>query len=165
MVKRAIFINNSVEIREAFSFASPVEILSAIKIYCCSLYGCMLWDLSGDGATQVFNACNTCVKLTWEVPRGTRTYLVQQVLGSGLISVKVDILARFAGFLTSLRKSPSYEVAVLANLTARDIRTTTGKNVKQVSEKSGLDPWVYGSARIKEELARAEIVEVAETDQ
>ena len=74
-------------------------------------------------------------------------------------------MARFAGFLTSLRKSPSYEVAVLANLTARDIRTTTGKNVKLVSEKSGLDPWVYGSARIKEELARAEIVEVAETDQ
>ena len=145
LVKRAIFINNSVEIREAFSFASPVEILSAIKIYCYSLYGFMLWALSGDGATRVFNAWTTCVKLTWEVPRGTRTYLVQQVLGSGLISGKVDILARFAGFLTSLRKSPSYEVAVLA--------------------KSGLDPWVYGSTRIKEELARAEIVEVAETDQ
>ena len=49
LVKRAIFINNSVEIREAFSFASPVEILSAIKTYSASIYGCMLWNLDGGG--------------------------------------------------------------------------------------------------------------------
>lgn len=76
-VKRAIFIDKSVEIRESLSFASPVEILSAIKVYCCSFYGSMLWDLGGDGASQVFNSWTTGVKLTWNVPRGTRSYLVQ----------------------------------------------------------------------------------------
>ena len=74
-------------------------------------------------------------------------------------------MARFCWFLVNSKKLPSYELVVLDNLTARDIITTTGNNVKLVSEKSGLDPWVFGSARIKEELARAEIVEVAETDQ
>ena len=154
LVKRAIFINNSVEIREAFSFASPVEILSAINTYSASFYGCMLWNFCGEGATQVFNAWSTCVKLTWEVPRATRTYLVQQVLGAGPTSAKTVILARFAGFFASLRKSPSHEVAVLAGLTARDLRSTTGKNIKLVHELSGLVPWEYGSARIKMSLPR-----------
>ena len=101
------------------------------------------------------------MKLTWEVPRATRTYLVQQMLGAGPTSAKTDILARFAGFFASLRKS----VAVLAGLTARDLRSTTGKNIKLVHELSGLDPWEYGSARIKDELAKAEEVEVPAVDQ
>ena len=42
LVKRAICINKSVEIREAFSFASPVENLSAIKTCSASFYGCLL---------------------------------------------------------------------------------------------------------------------------
>ena len=32
----------SVEIEENFDFASPVEVLRAMKIYCISFYGCML---------------------------------------------------------------------------------------------------------------------------
>ena len=91
--------------------------------------------------------------------------MVQQVLGAGLTSVKVDILARFAGFFAGLRKSPCYEVRVLANLPGRDIRTTTGRNLNLLRELSGLDPWVYCGARIKEELVKVEEVEVADADQ
>ena len=93
------------------------------------------------------------------------TYLVQQVLDSGLTSARVDILARFAGFFQGLRKSPSYEVAVMAGLAGRDIRSTTGTNLKMLEENSGLDPWVYGSGRIKQELEKAEIVAVPPQDQ
>ena len=71
VVKRATFIKQSVEIRETFGFASPVEILTALKVYCSSFYGSMLWDLGGDLAQQYYNAWNTCVKLAWQVPRAT----------------------------------------------------------------------------------------------
>ena len=53
-IKRAIFIRDSVEVRESFHFASPVEVLTALKLYCSSFYGCMLWDIDGEGASQVF---------------------------------------------------------------------------------------------------------------
>ena len=43
-VKRADFISKSVEVRESFGFASPVEIQRALKIYCSSFYGSMLWN-------------------------------------------------------------------------------------------------------------------------
>ena len=164
-VKRAIFIDKSVELRESLSFASPVEILSAMKVYCCSFYGCMLWDLGGDGANKVFNSWTTGVKLAWNVPRGTRSYLVQQVLDAGITSAKVDILARYGGFFQGLRKSPSYEVTVMAGLAGRDVRTTTGGNLSLLRELSGLDPWVFGSCRLKEELIKSDRKEVPVLDQ
>ena len=34
VVKRAEFIDKSVEVRTMFSWAAPVEVLSALKIYC-----------------------------------------------------------------------------------------------------------------------------------
>jgi hypothetical protein len=37
-VKRVQFISNSYEVRELFSFASPLEILRAQKVYTCSFY-------------------------------------------------------------------------------------------------------------------------------
>ena len=39
MVKRATFIKESTEIRETFTFASPVEVLRAVKLYAGSHYG------------------------------------------------------------------------------------------------------------------------------
>ena len=52
-IKGAIFVNQSVEIRETFGFANPIDIVSALKVYCSSFYGCMLWDLRGEKAGQV----------------------------------------------------------------------------------------------------------------
>ena len=125
----------------------------------------MLWDLGGEKAGQVFNSWTTAIKLAWGVPRGTRTYLVQQVLAPGITSAKVDILARFGGFFRSLRKSPSHEVAVMANLVGRDLRSTTGKNLALLRDSSGLDPWVFGSARLKEELDKNLTADIPPQDQ
>jgi hypothetical protein len=124
----------------------------------------MLWDLGGEGARQVFNSWKTAVKLAWEVPRGTRTYLVQRVLSSGVMSARCDILARYGNFYRSLRKSPSYEVSVMANLAGRDLRSSTGRNLKLLEEYTGINPWVFGSARLKEELLKWEMVETPDQD-
>jgi hypothetical protein len=43
--------------------------------------------------------------------------------------------------------------------------TTTGRNLNLLRDLSGLDPWVYGGARIKEEIVKVEEVEVADADQ
>ena len=75
------------------------------------------------------------------VPRATHTYFVDMLLGCGISHVKTDILARYVNFFKSLRESPSMEVSVLVNIVARDIRTTTGGNLKLISRLTGLDPW------------------------
>ena len=148
-VKRTQFISNSFEVREVFSFASPPEVLGALKTYTCSFYGSNLWDLGGVMACQVYNSWWTSMKLAWEVPRATRRYLAQQVLSCGLSSVRVDILSKFVGFFQSLRDSPCPEVSFLASLVGRDIRSITGKNLRLVARESSLNPWVVTPSTIK----------------
>ena len=78
-MKRAEFIETSVQIRETFGFARPEKILRAVHVYGGHWYGAMLWDLYGDKANRVYHAWSTCVKLTWDVPRSPHTYLVEDV--------------------------------------------------------------------------------------
>ena len=121
--KRAGFIDQSVDIRETFGFASPAEVLRAVKLYAGSHYGSMLWELGSGVAQQYYNAWNTCVKLAWQVPRGTHTYFVDQLLGCDMTSVKVDILSRYCKFVRGLRTSPSMKVAVMSAVARQVIRT------------------------------------------
>ena len=72
-------------------------------------------------------------------------------------SARVDILARYGTFF-------SYEVVVLANIVGRDVRSTTGSNLKLLEKSSGLNPWIYSSARLKMELIENEKVEVPNQD-
>ena len=163
-LKRAEFIDKSMEIRETFNFASPVEVLHALKVYCSSFYGCMLWDLSGAGACQVFNAWNTAIKLVWDCPRDTRSYLVQQVLSCNFSSAKTDILSRYCKFFKSLRISASREVATMANLVGRDVRTTTGANLTFIGRTSGHSAWDTGSDKMKAAIEQSETVLVNDND-
>ena len=74
-------------------------------------------------------------------------------------------MARYAGFFRSLVNSPSYEVSVMAGLAGRDIRSTTGSNMRLLGDMTGLVAEKFGSARLKEELMKKELVEVPPTDQ
>ena len=60
--------------------------------------------------------------------------------------------------------SPSHEVAVVATLAARDIRSNLGANLSLIKRETGLDPWVVGPGHLKDALQRAEIADVPESD-
>ena len=107
-------------------------------------------------ATQVYSSWWTGVKLAWQVPRATRSYLAKHVLCGGLTSVRVDLLSKFVGFFHGLRSSPCPEVSFMACLVGRDIRTTTARNLRLVSRESGLNPWVESSSTIKKVLSKQE---------
>ena len=111
-VKRANFIDESTKVREEFGFASPTEVLKAVKVYVGSHYGSNLWQLDSDVVNQYFSAWRTCVKLAWQLPRGTHTYFVDHLLSDDLTSVRTDALSRYTKFLKGLRRSPSHEVSM-----------------------------------------------------
>ena len=128
-------------IRDIFSFAHPDQILSAINLYCSHCYGSMLWDLSSEMAGQFFRAWSTAVKLAWEVPRSTHTYLVNHLLSVNHASFREQILVRYLNFFRKLRKSKATPVKFLAQIVARDIRSTTGRNLHLIQEEANIDPW------------------------
>ena len=164
VTKRAQFIAKSVELRTMFHWASPVETLKVLKTNLSSFYGAMLWDLGGEKARQVYSAWDTAVKLVWECPRQTRTFLLQEVLNCGYSSARSDILSRYVNFFRGLQNSASYEVRVLANLSSRDVRSTTGKNLKLLSEESSLCPRTSPAPEIKKAICSKEKVTVSNLD-
>ena len=159
-IKRAEYIAKTVELREMLHFASPAEVLTATNVYCADYYGSLAGrDLGTNKASMFYNAWTIHVKLAWQVPRNTRTYLVQQVLAPGS-----EILARFVNFFHSLRNAPSHEVLTAGLLGARDLGSVTGRNLALVTELSGQDPWTASSARVRQALMDKEIIPVPETD-
>jgi hypothetical protein len=67
--------------------------------------------------------------------------------------VKTDVIGQYIKFFKSLRESPSREVSVLAHVVARDVRTTTGRNLQLVRDLSGLDPWSCLGSQVKKVMA------------
>ena len=161
--KRACFIERSLQIREQFSFAHPVEILQAVKIYCCDHYGSMLWDLQGSLARQYWNSWSTCIKLAWRIPRSTHRYFLEYLSG-GMPSVETELVSRYAGFYKSLLASPNWEVNIMARIAAKDIRSVTGRNLRLIEVASNGQTWVTSKSKIKEGL-RTTAVHVPPTDQ
>ena len=131
---RGTFIRKTIEVREQLSFAQPRQILQAIQLTCTDAYGSMLWDLSSDQAEQYFKSWNTCVKLTFSLPRNTFTYLVEGYLAADQTSLRNQVLSRYPGFYRNLLNSPSKEVRILARLVANDPRSNTCKNLRYLKE-------------------------------
>ena len=150
--KRAKFIDESTRIRETFQFASPCEVLRAVKVYVGSHYSSNLWQLDSDLVGQYFSAWRTCVKLAWQLPRTTHTYLVDHLLSCGLSSVRIDILSRYAKFLRGLKHSASMEVAVMFGVVKGDVQTTTGQNIRMLRMETSLDPIIVDSVAIRTAL-------------
>ena len=67
-------------------------------------------------------------------------------------------------FFLGLRQSPCYEVACMANIASRDLRSTTGSNLRLVQDSSGLDPWLSTSSQLKKMLHQKEQVMVPMQD-
>ena len=153
-VKRATFIDESTKVREEFGFASPTEILKAVKVYVGSHYGSNLWQLDSVVVNQYFSAWRTCVKLAWQLPRGTHTYFVDHLLSGDMTSVRIDALSRYAKFLQGLRNSPSHEVMVMYGVVSGDVQSTTGHNLSLIKLETGLDPTKVTSCAVKQQLVR-----------
>ena len=156
-VKRAQFIENSVQIQETFSFAKPLEILQAVHTYAGHWYGSMLWDLYGERVNQIYNSWNTCAKLTWGVPRATHTFLVDNLLVNQFFTVKQQLVGRYVNFVKQLLNSSSPEVCVVANIVGRCARSTTGRNLLNIERETQLDPWTSESWMVRSAVPRSEV--------
>ena len=150
--RRAAFISRSVEVREQFSFASPVHVLKAVRILCCHAYGAVLWRLNSDSATSYFKAYNSCVKRVFRLPLNTFTYLVEGHLNSGAPLLRNMVLGRYPTFFQNLKGSSSEEVALMAEIVAKDARTTTSCNLKYLTSLTGLDCTEASKREVKELL-------------
>ena len=113
----------------------------------------MTWPLFSGKAVEVFNTWNTCVKLAWGVPRSTHRYFVDNLLSSGIPSLKASLLSCYMTFHESVSTSSSLEVRIVASLATEDIRSTSGSNIHGLRQLlSQLDSSPGSSMSAKQKL-------------
>ena len=156
-IKRAKFIDSSLEIRDTFSFAHPNQILTAVQMYSLHCYGSMLWDFGDESTGKFCRSWNTCVKLCNRVPRSTHTYFVENLLATDFIPVRNQLFSRYVNFAKHLLTSASYEVRFLYGIVHKSNTSITGKNLKRIQMEVGLNPWSMSPAFIKEEQKVPEV--------
>ena len=98
-VKRAKYIDKTVDIRTTFKFAHPEQILTSIDKYAGDHYGTMLYDLYDEKSPcQLFCCWGTAVKLSGGCPRSTYRYFVNNYLAPGIVSIHANIISRYVNF-------------------------------------------------------------------
>ena len=112
----------------------------------------MLWPLFDDSAEKYFRCWNRCVKLCWSVPESTHTMFVENLLGEGFTSLRVNVMSRYVKFFQSLLGHQSKEISLIANIVGRDMGSTTGKNLRGIGKETGLNPWLASSFQVKSAL-------------
>ena len=149
-IKRAMFIDSSIEIRESFSFALPLHVLKAVQLNSLHCYGGMLWNFGSARSSQFYKAWNTCVKLVHKVPRTTHTYISENLLAGEFLPVQQELLK----FLKNLKKSPSSEVRLLSRIVTNDLYSATAVNSALIQRDTALDPCSVSSRLIRQQDMR-----------
>ena len=150
--RRAAFIARSVEVREQFSFAPPLQRLRAVQLLCCDAYGSPLWRLNSNQATSFFKAWSSCVRRAFNLPVNTFTYIVEGHLAQRFTPLRNQVLGRYPGFYRRLLESPSKEVRMMAVFAAGQAQTVTAVNLAHLRALTGLDPAWDSIRQIKESL-------------
>ena len=107
-----------------------------------------MWNLFGDMTGQVYRSWNTCVKLSWSLPRSSHNYFVDGLAGS-LPSVKKKILCQYVTFLQNLSSSVRREVRIMSRIFSHDLPSVTGRNLASIGNLFNLDPRRDPSAAFK----------------
>ena len=109
-----------------FSAADPLVKSRLLQLYCLSLYGCSLWNLSCHSLYSVEISFNNILRRIWRLPRNCHTGILN--LTAFLPSIFNVILSRSSSLLSRALSSPSCVVRTVFRDSSTMAFTPTGFN-------------------------------------
>ena len=98
-------------VRYTFRHANPFVKTFLFKMYCLSLYGCVLWSLSSPSIRRLQVAINKILRKIWNLPRYSHTSIV---LNTARISfVHSIIMHRYSKFISRCLESECLFVKII----------------------------------------------------
>ena len=77
-------------------------------------------------------------RIMFDLPRESHSSIVEELSG-GKHFLQM-IYSRFSKYISVLKKNKRLSIRTLYTISANDVRTTTGSNVRKILLKSGIDP-------------------------
>ena len=81
-------------------------------------------------------------------------------LASGLPSTRKRLLSQYVSFFRKLRQSTCKEVRVLALIVARNVRSPTGHNLKQIEKEFKCSIWTMSGHLLSNRYKETEVPEM-----
>ena len=138
MEKRAAFISTVYSLNQEFAFATPETRLRLCRLYNTAFYGSNCWDFSSAEVDRFAKTWNVNIRIMFNLPRETHCWIVEELSG-GKHFLQM-IYSRFIKYLSALKNNCRPAIRDLYHISASDVRTTTGGNVRRILLKSGMDP-------------------------
>ena len=134
--KRAVFINRCMELNQEFYIYPPLVKLRMCRLYNSHFTGSSLWDFTSDKFMQLCNSWNVNLRILFDLPRDTHSWLVEEI--SGGMHAKQMVMSRYINFTNQLANNKRPCVRSLFKLVCNDVRTVTGSNIRQILLMTGI---------------------------
>ena len=138
MEKRAKFISNIYNLNQEFSFSSPETRLRLCHLYNTSFYGSNCWRFSSSEVERFSKTWNVNNRIILNLPRKTHSWIVEELSG-GRHFLQM-IYSRFVNYISMIKKNERPAIRALYSISANDVRTTTGSNIRKIQRHTGMDP-------------------------
>ena len=129
-IKRAGYIDKNNDILQEFSFCHPKTKFRLNMIYNSHFSGSCLWDLFCKESEMIEKSWNTSIRLMFDLPLETHTWFIEPVSESP--HIKSVLIKRFLTFVKALQSSSKFILRNLFNLISKDVRSTTGSNLRKI---------------------------------
>ena len=128
--KRARYISRNNEILQEFSYAHPRTKFEVNKIFNSHFSGQVLWDLFCRESEMVENTWNVSFRLTYNLPRNCKKFLVEPV--SDCVHIKKTFIKRFLNFISQIKKSSKIALKNVFHTIKHDCMSVTGSNLRNI---------------------------------
>ena len=129
-LKRAKYISKNIEINQEFHFAAASTRLRVNSIWNTHFSGSPLWNLFSPGAERMIGSYNRSIKSMMRLPLETHRFLLEPL--SGQKPAMVILMDRFLSFMEKIDKSDKVAIKMLKKEAMRDVRSTTGANMRGI---------------------------------
>ena len=128
--KRAIFIDNCMNLNNEFSFMRPENQVTLLRLYNAHFTGSAAWSFTSVLFQQLVNSWNVNLKVIFDLPYASNNFLVEEI--SGGKNAKQMIYKRYIKFLSSVAKNRRESLVALLNSAVTTVRSLTGGNLRKV---------------------------------
>ena len=139
-VKSAKYVGKCNSLGQEFHFSHPVTKVNINSIYNCHFTGSQLWGLNSREFGKLESTYNKSIKLMFNLPLQTHRYLIEPMTEQP--HLRKLLFRRYLTFISSIQKSKKKPLRTLLELSKRDARTTTGRNLRMlmmISDKNLVD--------------------------
>ena len=129
-IKRAKYISKNIELNQEFHFSAASTRLQINSIWNTHFSGSPLWNLFSPGTERIVGSYNRSIKSMMRLPLATHRYLLEPL--SGQKPAMKILIDRFLTFMEKIDKSEKVAIKMLKKEAMRDVRSTTGANMRGI---------------------------------